>query len=178
MIGRFSTLARPCRVAEPASPRQRVRRALPFTAPDSPRTTWSATHSREPRKYGYRPTPAQMSFGQLMVHIVQTNVALCSGISGISAPWTPEELKKLAETDPKDSLVAAIKRSFDYCTDAIAKVNDSRLAEEVTMFGRPTGMSRAAALITIAADWADHYSTAASYLRPNGILPPTAQPKK
>ena len=30
----------------------------------------------------------------------------------------------------------------------------------------------------IAADWADHYSTAASYLRMNGILPPTAQPKK
>jgi len=90
-------------------------------------------------KYGYRPTPAQMSFGQLMVHIVQTNVALCSGISGMSAPWTPEELKKLADTDPKDSLVAAIKRSFDYCTDAIAKVNDSRLAEEVTMSGARQG---------------------------------------
>ena len=33
-------------------------------------------------------------------------------------------------------------------------------------------------LITIATDWADHYSTAASYLRLNDILPPTAQPKK
>jgi uncharacterized damage-inducible protein DinB len=129
-------------------------------------------------KYGYRPTPAQMSFGQLMVHIVQTNAALCSGISGTSSPWTPEELKKLADSDPKDSIVAAVRRSFDYCTEALAKMNDSRLAEEVTMFGRPTGMSRAAALITIAADWADHYSTAASYLRLNGILPPTAQPKK
>jgi hypothetical protein len=29
-------------------------------------------------KYSYRPTPAQMTFGQLMVHIVQTNVTLCS----------------------------------------------------------------------------------------------------
>ena len=27
-------------------------------------------------------------------------------------------------------------------------------------------------------DWADHYSTAASYLRLNGILPPTAAPPK
>jgi len=30
----------------------------------------------------------------------------------------------------------------------------------------------------IAEDWADHYSTAAAYLRQNDILPPTAQPKK
>ena len=32
-------------------------------------------------KYGFHPTPAQMTFGQLVVHIVQTNLALCSGIS-------------------------------------------------------------------------------------------------
>jgi hypothetical protein len=57
-------------------------------------------------------------------------------------------------------------------------VNDSQLGDEVTMFGRPSGQSRAAMMIILAADWADHYSTAASYLRLNGILPPTAQPKK
>jgi len=129
-------------------------------------------------KYGYHPTPAQMTFGQLIVHIVQTNVALCSGISGTPSPMAPDELRKLADTDPKAALVAAIKRSFDYCTEALAKVNDSQLADEVTMFGRRTGQSRAAALITIATDWADHYSTAASYLRLNDILPPTAQPRK
>jgi hypothetical protein len=33
-------------------------------------------------------------------------------------------------------------------------------------------------MITIATDWADHYSTAASYLRLNSILPPTARSKK
>jgi hypothetical protein len=129
-------------------------------------------------KYGYRPTPAQMTFGELIVHIVQTNLALCSGISGIPAPLTPEELRKLSDSDAKDALVGAIKRSFDYCTEALGKVNDSQLGDEVTMFGRPTGLSRAAAMVTIAADWADHYSTAASYLRLNDILPPTAQPKK
>jgi hypothetical protein len=129
-------------------------------------------------KYGYHPTEAQITFGQLVVHIVQTNVALCSAIGGTPAPLTPEELKKLAGTDPKDALVGAIKKSFDYCTEAVAKVNDTQLGEEVSMFGRPTGRSRAATMITIANDWADHYSTAASYLRLNGILPPTAQPKK
>ena len=129
-------------------------------------------------KYSYHPTEPQMTFGQLIVHIVQTNVALCSAISDAPAPLSPEELKKMTGTDSKDSLVAAVKKSFDYCTEAMAKTNDSHLAEEVTVFGRRTGLSRAAAMITIGNDWADHYSTAASYLRLNGILPPTAQPKK
>ncbi|PYR92258.1 MAG: hypothetical protein DMF84_14205 [Acidobacteria bacterium] len=126
-------------------------------------------------KYGYHPTEAQMTFGQLIVHIVQTNIALCSAIGGTPAPLGPEELKKLSGSDVKDALVRAIKQSFDYCTEAVAKANDSHLGDEVTMFGRRTGLSRAAAMITIATDWADHYSTAASYLRLNGIMPPTAQ---
>jgi hypothetical protein len=46
------------------------------------------------------------------------------------------------------------------------------------MFGRRTGMSRGGAAVTIVADWADHYSNAASYLRLNGILPPSATPAR
>lgn len=129
-------------------------------------------------KYGYHPTPAQMTFGQLIVHIVQTNIALCAGISGTPSPLSPEDLKKMSATDTKDALAAAIKRSFDYCGESLAKVDDTHLADEVSMFGRPAGLSRGAAMLILAADWADHYSTAASYLRLNDILPPTAQPKK
>ena len=129
-------------------------------------------------KYGYHPTEAQITFGQLIVHIVQTNVALCSGLTQATSPWTPEELKKMSNTDPKDTLVGAVRRSFDYCGEALAKATDTQLPDEATMFGKPTGMSRAAVMIILATDWADHYSTAASYLRMNSILPPTAQPKK
>ena len=78
---------------------------------------------------------------------------------------------------PKDELVAAIRKSFELCTDAFAKTNDPDLGEEVMMMGRATGRSRAAALVTITNDWADHYSTQAAYLRLNGILPPSAQPQ-
>jgi hypothetical protein len=129
-------------------------------------------------KYSFHPTPPQMTFGQLVVHIVQTNVALCSGISGTASPITPAELQKMSGSDTKEALVASIKRSFEYCTEALARVDDARLGEEVTMFGRPGGLSRGATMLILAADWADHYSTAASYLRLNDILPPTAQPKK
>jgi uncharacterized damage-inducible protein DinB len=129
-------------------------------------------------KYTYQPTPEQMTFGALIAHIVQTNLALCSAASGTPAPMSPPEIKKIAGADGKDSLVAAMKKSFDYCTESFAKLQDSGLAEEATVFGQKTGMSRGAALVTILVDWADHYSTAASYLRLNGVLPPSAAPKK
>jgi len=87
-------------------------------------------------------------------------------------------LGKLSAADGKVSLVATLKQSFDYCTEALAKVDDSALAVEVSMFGHPSHQSRGAMMIVLAADWADHYSTAASYLRLNGILPPRADPKK
>lgn len=129
-------------------------------------------------KYAFQPTPAQMTFGKLIAHVVQTNVFICSGIGSTPPPMTPDELKKLSGTEPKDALVAAVKKSFDYCSESLAKVQDASLAEEVSMLGRKTGQSRAAAMLTIATDWTNHYATAAAYLRLNGILPPTAQPKK
>jgi DinB superfamily len=124
-------------------------------------------------KYGYHPTPAQMTFGQLIAHVVQTNEFLCSAIAGTpkAPPTTP------TATDPKDALVKAIKDSFDHCAAALASVNDSQLGDPIAM-GRGPSPPRAYMMITIAADWADHYSTAASYLRLNGLLPPSAQPAR
>lgn len=124
-------------------------------------------------KFSYRPTPAQMTFAHLVMHMSGSNNFLCSKISGVPAP--AEE--KLNETDPKDKLVAALKSSFDYCTQALAKVDDSNLGEQLTLFGGRT-FSRAGAMIALTNDFADHYSMAAIYLRLNGLLPPTAQPKK
>ena len=129
-------------------------------------------------KYSYRPTPAQMTFGDLIAHIVQTNIFLCAATSATPAPMSPPEVKKIAGTDGKDALVAAMKKSFDYCAEGFAKLQDSALGEEASLFGQKTGTSRGAALVTILVDWADYYSTAASYLRLNGVLPPSAAPQK
>jgi hypothetical protein len=125
-------------------------------------------------KYSFHPTPAQMTFGKLIAHVAQTNAGICSGISGTAGP----DMSKLAETDSKEALVAAVKQSFDFCTQALSTLTDAKLGEEVVIGTRKTGLSRAAGVIIIAGDWEDHYSTAAAYLRQNDILPPTAQPKK
>lgn len=120
-------------------------------------------------KYGYHPTPDQMTFGHLVMHVAQSNAALCQAISGL----TPPDFASLKETDPKAPLVKAITDSFDFCTTALAKVTDAQLGDEVAI--RTRKVTRATAMITLAMDLADHYSQAAGYLRLNGILPPTAQ---
>jgi len=125
-------------------------------------------------KFSYRPTEAQMTFGHLVVHIIESNNHLCSKIGDIPEVKPPAPL---AESDGKDKLVVALKASFDFCATALEKVDDSKLGDEVELFGGRKG-PRAFALIALTNDWADHYSSAAMYLRLNGLLPPTAQPKK
>ncbi|MGH9700784.1 MAG: DinB family protein [Candidatus Acidiferrales bacterium] len=124
-------------------------------------------------KYNYRPTPAQMTFGHLVVHMAGSNYFLCSKISGMPAPAS----EKLSETDAKDKLVSALKSSFDFCTQSMAKVDDSNLGEPLKLWGGHS-MSRAAAMIALTDDFYDHYSMAAMYLRLNGMLPPTAKEKE
>ena len=124
-------------------------------------------------KYSFRPTPAQMSFGILVVHATRMNYRFCSIIAGTEAPKTAE----VKDTDPKDTLVAALKSSFDFCTQSFAKLDDSKLGEQVPFFGGRMA-SRGAMIVTLAEDYGDHYSTAAMHLRLNGLLPPTAQPRK
>lgn len=132
----------------------------------------AAAEAMPEEKYGFKPSPEMNSFGHLVMHIAQSNNAFCSKISGQAAPDV-----KMAETDPKDKLVAAVKDSFAFCAAALEKVDDSKLGEQFMMFGnRP--MSRGGALVALGGSWTDHYATEAIYLRLNGILPPTAQPEK
>ncbi len=134
------------------------------------KTMVAAAESMPADKYGFKPTPEMNSFAHLVMHIAQSNFLLCSKISGTAAPDS-----KLADSDGKDKLVAGVKASFEFCSTALANVDDSKLSDPMVLFGnRPA--SRAAALIALSDGWNDHYGTQAIYLRLNGILPPTAQP--
>ena len=121
-------------------------------------------------KYSYSPTPEQMSFAQLVIHIADSNYHLCS----LLAEVPPHKAFDPTGKESKDELVAALKDSFDYCNKAVAAMDDSKLGDTIKgHHGDPA--PRAWAAIALTNDWADHYSAAAMYLRLNGILPPTAK---
>lgn len=149
-----------------------VSAALKSSLPRYSKNMVAAAEAMPAEKYSFKPSPEMNSYGHLMMHIAQTNNLLCSKISGVAPPDV-----KYNESDPKDKLVALVKDSFEFCTTALEKVDDSKLGDQMMLFGnRPA--SRAGAMMMLSGSWTDHYATEAIYLRLNGILPPTAQPPK
>jgi DinB family protein len=122
-------------------------------------------------KFSYSPTPAQMSFGRLVLHVAMSNVELCSKAGSMPPP----PMRFAPETD-KVRLQAALAKSFLYCDAALNRLNDATLGHSIELDGKQVTV--ASTLISLTNDWADHYSAAAVYLRLNGLLPPTAQPQK
>jgi hypothetical protein len=124
-------------------------------------------------KFSFKPSPAQMSFGEILAHEAESNETLCGALAG--GTKTPTE-SMAGATAPKDQLVARLRKSFDDCGAVVAKVMDGTLGDSVPFFGGRKA-TKARAVIALAQDWADHYAQAAMYLRMNGILPPSARPK-
>jgi hypothetical protein len=122
-------------------------------------------------KLDFKPTPQQMSFGEILAHEAQSNAMLCGALAG--GQQSPSESAEHGMAS-KDELVARLQKSFDDCGTAIAQLKESALGDSVPFFGGRK-VTKARAAIAVAQDWADHYAQAAMYLRLNGILPPTAR---
>ncbi len=157
----------------PAPVKDPVTAGLRILLPRSRNNILGAITAMPADKFGYKPTPDQMSFGHLVVHIIGSNYMLCAKSADVPAPKVDE----LKETDAKDKLLAAATASFDFCGEALGKMDDSKLGDSIELFNRGQ-FPRAMAALALASGWADHYAAAAMYLRLNGILPPSAQPKK
>ena len=121
-------------------------------------------------KYVYRPTPEQWTFGKTVAHVIQGNFGVCGMLSGDG----PCKAPAVKETMTKDELMPILKQSFETCQKALDGLKDSSLGGTITYFGGAK-KPRARALIELTDDLVDHYSQMASYLRLNGMTPPSAK---
>ena len=163
----------PASSAAAAPTKDPVATALRMLLPRSRNNILGAITALPADKFNYKPTPEQMTFAHLVVHIIGSNNALCAKAADVAEPKVDEA----KETDAKEKLLAAATASFDFCGDALGKMDDSKLGDSVELFGGRQ-FPRSMAALGLASGWADHYAAAAMYLRLNGILPPSAQPKK
>jgi uncharacterized damage-inducible protein DinB len=133
-------------------------------------------------KFGYKPTPAQMTIGDIAQHLSSDNYFYCGNFGSMKASAsqeeeiTPDSVKaKWAKT----KLVANLKASFKFCEDAFAQIDDAKLADMLTITsgGNSRQVARVQPLLGHIVDMADHYSQIANYMRLNGMLPPTALPR-
>src|SRR4051794_41933703 len=70
-------------------------------------------------KYGYKPTPAQMSFADVIHHLAEGNDFLCAQIGGGAAPQRGEGKPAAGE----DKLGGRVKETFDFFGTAPAPAN-------------------------------------------------------
>lgn len=157
----------------PAPVKNPVTASLRMLLPRSRNNILGAITAMPADKFNYKPTPDQMTFAHLVVHIIGSNSNGCAKAADVPAPKVDE----VKETDTKDKLLAAATASFDFCDEALGKMDDTKLGDSVELFGGHQ-FPRAMAALGLASGWADHYAAAAMYLRLNNILPPSAQPKK
>ena len=133
-------------------------------------------------KFGYKPTPSQLTIGYIAQHLVSDNNLFCNNFGANKATVaagdteTPDSVKAKW---PKDQLVAKLKDSFKFCEDAFAQLTDANLADQITVtFGQNSRtLTRASMVLGHALDLADHYSQLANYMRLNSMVPPTALPR-
>jgi hypothetical protein len=174
MSAQMSTPAAAPATPQAAAPvKDPVATSLRMLLPRSRNNILGAITAMPADKFNYKPTDDQMTFAHLVVHIIGSNNGGCAKAANVAAPIVAE----VKETDAKDKLLAAVTASFDFCGEALGKMDDSKLGDTVELFGGHT-FPRAMAALGLASGWADHYAAAAMYLRLNGILPPSAQPKK
>lgn len=132
-------------------------------------------------RYDFRPTPVQLSVGHIAQHLEAANYTLCSRFGGLRVP--PHSGASLADTAkahwPKDTLVAHLRASLEFCGAALDAVHDSMLADESPIgppgSGRVTTRSRD--IVLFLTDLAEHYNQIAGYMRLMGMVPPSALPR-
>lgn len=120
-------------------------------------------------RYAFRPTRAQMSFAEVVVHVLEGNDDIGAVVGDTTAPARTS----VTARGSKAVLVARLKETFEFCRRALSRLDDSRLADPLPDYG-----TRAQALFNTINHWSDHYSQMAIYLRLNGVLPPTARSAK
>jgi hypothetical protein len=165
--------------AAPANPITTVFRTRTLTLQ---RNIAQAFDSIPESKFGYKPTPAQLTIGYIAQHLVTDNYLFCNAFGPMKAAQAVKDTTtadSLKAQWPKDTLVAKLKASFTFCENALAQLDDAKLADQVSMTfgGQARNVTRASMVLGHVVDMADHYSQLANYMRLNNILPPTALPR-
>jgi uncharacterized damage-inducible protein DinB len=131
-------------------------------------------------QFRFSPTPAQQSIGYIAQHLEAANYDLCSIFSGEKLPARASSglTDSVKAHWPKDTLTARLKASFEFCATALARVDDSKLADGIPSGAPNSGVvtDRARFLVLYSTDLAEHYSQISSYMRVMGLVPPSALP--
>jgi uncharacterized damage-inducible protein DinB len=122
-------------------------------------------------KFGYKPTPAQRSYGEQIMHVVGADQSVV-GMLGGKTPAPAINLKAATKAE----VMTALRQSMDYWEVVLKEFTDQQLNERVATppdFG--TFASRLRLFYLSITHSLDIYGQMVVYLRLNGIVPPASR---
>ena len=124
-------------------------------------------------KFSFKPTPAQQSFAERVLHVATTDLFILPTLGGKTPPPMIN-----AKAATKAELLAALKQTFDYGDAVIKEFNDQQWVERVTppTFMGPSA-SRARIIYFDMQHSEDMYGQFVVYVRLNGVTPPASRPR-
>lgn len=122
-------------------------------------------------RYGYRPVPEVRTFAQIIAHVADDQYNLCAPVKGEQRKAAYRAIELSVST--KADLVDTLRQAFAYCDSAYAGISDATAPELVKM-GNVT-RSRLSMLHWNTWHTWEHYGNLVTYLRMNGIVPPSSE---
>jgi uncharacterized damage-inducible protein DinB len=126
-------------------------------------------------KYNFKPVDSVRTFGALLAHVAGASYEFCAAAKGEKTPHAEDEFEKSAKT--KADIVKALDGAIAYCDEVYKTLDDAKAAQIAGgAFGGPPG-ARAASLMGNTIHFNEHYGNIVTYLRINGLVPPSSQPQ-
>ncbi len=119
--------------------------------------------------YAYQPTDDVRTAGEILAHVANAQLLFCSAAAGKDSP-AEGNYEETGTT--KADIIAALKTGFAYCQEVYAKMSDADAAQMRQFFGNE--MAASAILAFNSAHNYEHYGNLVTYMRINGITPPSS----
>jgi len=123
-------------------------------------------------KYGFRPVASVRTYGQVLAHVADGQYEFCGAAAG---NHDQKGIEQSAKT--KAEIVAALKTAFAYCDAIWAGMTDAKAAELIPAFGGAK-ISRLSMLDFNVSHTMEHYGNLVTYMRIQGIVPPSSESRQ
>ena len=147
--------------------------ATSFLAPT--KATWESTRTLvlgiveafPEDKYDFKPTPAQRTFRENVIHLIGENYGFFSRVSGDKLG----DNARFNTLKSRDEIVKALRESYDYGAKVWAGLTEEKALEMVEGRGGQK-VQRWSAILGVIQDNTNHYGNLVVYVRLNGLVPP------
>jgi uncharacterized damage-inducible protein DinB len=127
-------------------------------------------------KYDFKPTPAQRSFAEQLLHAAGANYFFTNPVLGQKAPALEDPKRDQYKT--KAEIVAFVKKSFTDGAAAIKTKGDKGMTDLVTDSDSNQQVRISDMAYGLIEHSGEHYGQLVVYYRIAGLVPPESRPKK